>query len=61
MTFEKRVATLLVILAFALALVGCGGTGSTTRTNVPPSTPPAAPTASLSTSLTTVDEADPPP
>ncbi len=56
MIFEKRVATLLVILAFALALVGCGGTGSPTRTNVPPSTPPAAPTASLSASPTTVAE-----
>jgi uncharacterized membrane protein len=54
MIFAKRIATLLVSLAFGLALVGCGGTGSPTSTTVPPSTPPAAPTASISANPATV-------
>jgi uncharacterized membrane protein len=58
MIFEKRVATKLVILAFALAMVGCGGgtPSSAQRPTVPaPSNPPpAAPTASISASPSTI-------
>jgi hypothetical protein len=56
--FRKYVAPQLAILAFSLAMAGCGGGTSSPAPNTPPasSPPPAVPTASLSVNPATITQ-----